>query len=224
MTSDIETVLGWWDAILRKACHPSRFGGGTVAETTGDVTLSDGVVTLRFWRHDDAPAVFAACQDPLIGRFVPIPQPYSEDDARTFIEMRRRDRDGGDEQGFAIVDASTDELLGAISRHGPFGHRAMFGYWLAPAARGRGVATRSLRLIIDWTLATTAVIRLELYTDVENDASGRVAQRAGFEREGVRRAWDLDRDGRPMDVMFYVRIRGDEPPHPIDPVVRPEGS
>lgn len=133
-----------------------------------ETTLSDGIVTLRLWRPTDVPAVFAACQDPLIGRFVPIPQPYSEDDARAFIEMRGHDRDGGDEQGFAIVDMATDELLGSISRHGPFGHRATFGYWLAPDARGRGVATRSLRLIVGWTLATTDAIRLDLYTDIEN--------------------------------------------------------
>ena len=190
---------------------------------TIDVMLTDGVVTLRMWRPEDAPAVYAACQDPLIAKFVPIPQPYGEDDARGFIEMRRRDWDGegGDELGFAIVDASTDELLGSISRHGPFGHRATFGYWLAPRARGRGVATRSLRLIVDWTLATTETMRLDLYTDLENDASGRVAERAGFEREGVRRAWILDRDGRPMDVMSYVRVRSDdarEPPSSTEPV------
>jgi ribosomal-protein-alanine N-acetyltransferase len=187
---------------------------------TSDMTLTDGVVTLRAWRDDDAPAVFTACQDPLIARFIPIPQPYSEDDGRAFVELRRRDREGGDEQGFAIVDPSSDELLGAISRHGPFGHRAMFGYWLAPHARGRGVATRALRLITDWTLATTDVIRLDLYTDVENDASGRVALRAGFAREGIRRAWDFDRQGRPIDAMFYVLIRGDDPRHETDLAVR----
>jgi RimJ/RimL family protein N-acetyltransferase len=46
-----------------------------------------------------------------------------------------------------------------------------------------------------------------LYTDLENDASGRVAERAGFEREGIRRAWDLDREGRPIDAIFYVLVR-----------------
>lgn len=63
-----------------------------------------------------------------------------------------------------------------------------FGYWLAPWARGRGVATRALRLITDWTLETTDIIRLDLYTCPDNDASGRVAERAGYVREGVRRA------------------------------------
>src|SRR5450756_1698394 len=110
-------------------------------------------------------------------------------------------------RSFAIVDAATDELLGSIARHGPFGHRATFGYWLVPQARGRGAATRALRLITDWTIATTELIRLDLFSDVENDASGRVAERVGFEREGVRRAWDLDREGRPIDVIFYVLVR-----------------
>ncbi|MEO5939339.1 MAG: GNAT family N-acetyltransferase, partial [Candidatus Limnocylindrales bacterium] len=123
-------------------------------------TLSDGVVTLRRWRPADAPAVFAACQDPLIARFVPIPQPYELASAEGFVEARRNDEDGGHESGFAIVNADTETLLGAISRYGPIGHRAMFGYWLAPAARGRGVATRALHLIVDWTLTTTDVIRL----------------------------------------------------------------
>ena len=171
------------------------------------VTLTDGVVTLRPWRPDDAPAVFSACQDPLIARFIPVPQPYTEDVARTFVEVRRHDWATEDERSFAIVDPATGALLGAIARHGPFGHRATFGYWLAPQARGRGVATRALRLIVDWTIDTTDVIRLDLYTDLENEASGRVAERAGFVREGVRRAWDLDREGRPCDVIFYVRIR-----------------
>ncbi len=172
-----------------------------------EVMLTDGTVTLRPWRPGDAAAVFAACQDPLIARFVPIPQPYTADDARRFVEIRRADWDADEERSFAIVDPATDDLLGAIARHGPVGHRATFGYWLSPGARGRGVATRALRLVVDWTLATTRAVRLDLWTDLENDASGRVAERAGFAREGIRRAWDLDRAGRAIDVVFYVLVR-----------------
>jgi RimJ/RimL family protein N-acetyltransferase len=84
--------------------------------------------------------------------------------------------------------------------------------WLAPWARGRGVATRALRLITGWTLETTDIIRLDLYTHTENDASGRVAERAGYVRESVRRAWDLDLEGNPEDAIFYVLIRGDRQP------------
>lgn len=169
--------------------------------------LTDGVVTLRLWRAGDAEAVFEACQDPLIARFIPIPQPYTMAVAADFVARRDAETMAGPSAHLAIADAVTDRAIGSISRHGPDGHRAMFGYWLAPVARGRGRMTRALVRMVDWSLATTDVIRLELYTDVDNDASGRVAARAGFEFEGVRRAWDLDRDGRPVDCRFYVRIR-----------------
>jgi RimJ/RimL family protein N-acetyltransferase len=169
--------------------------------------LTDGVVRLRPWRPTDAQAVFEACQDPLIARFVPIPQPYTIESAAGFVTGSAADHETGPSGHFAIVDPATDRLLGAISRHGPNGHRAMIGYWLVPDARGHGYITRAVRLLADLTFDTTETIRLELYTDVENDASGRVALRAGFEREGIRRAWDLDRDGRPIDAVFYVRLR-----------------
>lgn len=97
-----------------------------------------------------------------------------------------------------------------MTRHGPYGHRATFGYWLAPEARGRGAATRALRLVTDWTLRTTDAVRLDLYTMVGNDASERVAERAGYEREAVLRAWDVDGEGRPVDVVYYALIRQPE--------------
>jgi ribosomal-protein-alanine N-acetyltransferase len=172
-----------------------------------DPRLTDGVVRLRSWRPSDADAVFAACQDPRIARFVPIPQPYTMAVATGYVAFAAAENTAGPSAHLAIVDAADDTLLGAISRHGGDGHRAAFGYWLAPGARGRGVATRALRLLVEWTLATTDVIRLELYTDPDNDASGAVAVRAGFEREGVRRAWDVGRDGNPIDSVFYVRVR-----------------
>lgn len=178
------------------------------SNTTAAPVLSDGEVTLRPWHPDDAQAVFDACQDPLIALHTYVPVPYNMEHATGFIasctEAQAR---GSTAAGFAIVDAATDRVLGSMSRFPLDRHRASFGYWLAPEARGRGVATRALRLIADWTLATTEAIRLELYTDLDNPASGRVAERAGFTREGVRRAWDIGRDGRPIDVIFYVLVR-----------------
>jgi len=149
-----------------------------------------------------------ACQDPLIARHTYVPQPYALADAERFIGACTRARETDSTAvGFAVVDHATDRVLGSISRL-PLDHdRAGFGYWLAPWARGRGVATRALRLIGDWTLATTTAIRLELYTDVDNPSSGRVAERAGFVREGLRRNWERGRDGLPIDVIFYARVR-----------------
>ena len=185
-------------------------------ESRGGPSLSDGVVLLRPWVAGDAPAVYAACQDAEIARWTNVPQPYLPEHAEGFIAHSIEAWREGTAAMFAITDANGREMLGSISREPMNGHIAEFGYWLAPQARGKGAATRALRLIVDWTLATTSAIRLESYTDAGNDRSGAVLLRAGFEREGVRRAWDLDRASNPIDSIFYVRLRGDP--------VRPAGA
>ena len=79
---------------------------------------------------------------------------------------------------------------------------------MARQARGRGVGTGALRAAADWALATTAVFRLEAYIMVGNEMSGRMTERAGFQREGVLRAWDPLRDV-PVDCVAYSRLRSD---------------
>jgi RimJ/RimL family protein N-acetyltransferase len=171
-------------------------------------TLDLGDVVLRAWREADAPAVTEACQDPEIGRWVSIPQPYTLADARAFIAESSSmwaDRSGA---AFAIVDAESDRLLGAVSRFGPDGHHANVGCWITRGARGRGLGTRALRAVGEWTFATTGTIRLDAYIMVGNAASERMTERAGFRREGVLRAWDLLR-GEPVDCVVYAWIRSD---------------
>jgi [ribosomal protein S5]-alanine N-acetyltransferase len=170
--------------------------------------LDLGDIVLRPWRDADIPALVAACQDPEIARWVSIPQPYQLADAHAFIsESRSMWRDGSG-AAFAIVDAAADRLLGAVSRFGPEGHQATLGCWVVREARGRGIGTRALRAVADWTLSSTAVIRLDAFIMVGNTTSERMTERAGFEREGVLRAWDLLR-GEPVDCVVYSRIRTD---------------
>jgi RimJ/RimL family protein N-acetyltransferase len=180
-----------------------------VADEPGTILTIDELV-LRPWLKTDAPALLAVCQDPEIARWVTIPQPFLPADADAFIANAMTMWRDGTGAPFAIVDASDDRLLGAVTRFGPDGHQATFGLWLAPEARGRGVGARSLRLVADWTFATTAAIRLDAYIMVGNEASNRMTERAGFRREGVARAWDLHHDGVPVDCVVYSRIRGDE--------------
>jgi RimJ/RimL family protein N-acetyltransferase len=175
-----------------------------------DTILTIDDLVLRPWHPSDAAAVLAVCQDPEIARWVTIPQPFLPADADAFIENARGMWRDGTGAPFAIVDASTGRLLGAVTRFGPDGHQATFGLWLAPAARGRGVGTRALRLVSDWTFATTGAIRLDAYIMVGNEASNRMTERAGFQREGIARAWDVHHDGVPVDCVVYSRIRGDD--------------
>jgi RimJ/RimL family protein N-acetyltransferase len=77
-------------------------------------------------------------------------------------------------------------------------------------ARGRGLATRALVLTARWALGHEDVARVQLRADVENEASRRVAEKAGFRLEGVLRAahWS-PRQQRRLDWAMYSLLPGE---------------
>ena len=164
--------------------------------------LTDGVVTLRPWRLDDVPALVAACNDPTLTRWLPnMPSPYTAAAGREFFESQpARNAEGSGNVG--VFDAQSGELLGACGFGAKPSERYEFGYWVASAHRWRGIAPRALRLIARWVAENTGAGRLQLHADVENIASQRVAEKAGFTREGVQRSW-IDVRGERRDMVSY---------------------
>jgi RimJ/RimL family protein N-acetyltransferase len=79
---------------------------------------------------------------------------------------------------------------------------AQFGYWLAAGARGRGLATRAVKLMTGW-LFTLGAARVFVTIVSENEASAAVARRAGFTYEGTLRAYGV-REGRREDVDVFA--------------------
>jgi RimJ/RimL family protein N-acetyltransferase len=150
-------------------------------------TLHDDTVRLRPPEAGDAVAIAAAVQDPDIPRFTAVPSPYTVADALAYLEHSRASWRSGDAAPFVIVDAGPGTLLGSIGLHdlATADRSAHVGYWVAAPARGRGIATRALRLVARWALQDLAVGRLELYTFVENERSQRVAANAGFTCDGI---------------------------------------
>jgi hypothetical protein len=82
------------------------------------------------------------------------------------------------------------------------------GYWLGPWARGRGVATRAVKLLARWSFEQLGLERLALHTSSDNLASQAVAGRAGFTREGVLRSWE-ERHGERADIVVFSQISRD---------------
>ena len=73
------------------------------------------------------------------------------------------------------------------------------GYWMAPWARGQGLATEAARAVAEWLLVTQGFQRLELRAAPGNVASVKVALNAGFHREGVLRDAGITHSG-PVDL------------------------
>ncbi|MCZ7588426.1 MAG: GNAT family N-acetyltransferase [Gaiella sp.] len=111
----------------------------------------------------------------------------------------------GDVAVFVIADATHGEPLGLVELHLTTGDPALasLGYWLRAEARGRGFATFAVRSVAGWALDQLGVQRLQLTTAPDNIASQRVAERAGFTREGLLRGWmpNAERAPRQRDVL-----------------------
>jgi RimJ/RimL family protein N-acetyltransferase len=171
--------------------------------------LRGGRVVVRPFRIEDIDDVAAACADPEIqGYLTHLPHPYTRDDARWWItEGSVAAFDRGD-WAYGVADPATDRIIGGVGggRRGRRG--AEIGYWVAPWARQRGVATEAARLLAAHAFAT-GVQRLELRTHPENVASQRVAVGAGFTREATARGAGELRDGTPYDLIVWVRLNTD---------------
>lgn len=160
-------------------------------------------LVLRPPTHDDVAAIVAGCSDPEAARFIPVlPVPYTEADARWWLETNDERYETGQEVPFAITEPPDDELLGVISVQLHDG--GSIGYWLGPAARGRGLMTEALQAVTHWA-ETQDVRGLCLAAHVDNVASQRVAEKAGFTRAAGLVPHDPPfRDGR-ADAVRYAR-------------------
>jgi RimJ/RimL family protein N-acetyltransferase len=175
-------------------------------------TLPAGPWSLRPWREDDVDQVWAAFQDPEI-RLWNGGGVASRTDALVLLG-RRLDWSSGDHASWAVTGAGTDDVLGSVSLHSidRFHGGASVGYWTAPDARGRGLAAVAVDAVCRWSFDVLPIDRIELCHAVENTASGRVAEKAGFLLEGrLRRSYRYG-DGEKHDELLWARVAGDPAP------------
>jgi [ribosomal protein S5]-alanine N-acetyltransferase len=173
-----------------------------------DPPLEQNGLRLRPWSLGDVDDVVRCCNEEQVRRFLPpIPIPYTPLDAEEFItgadDLLERDS-----LTMVTSDAASGALRGAVGMRLLEPEVVQFGYWVDPEACGRGVATTALTLISRWALRELAPARLQLFTDVENDVSMRVAERAGFTREGLLRNW-YDLRGERRDAVMFSLLPGD---------------
>jgi RimJ/RimL family protein N-acetyltransferase len=134
-----------------------------------------------------------------------IPQPYLDGEARMWVEQASSFWRAGTSAPFAVTDAETGTVLGGVG----FGwvgdeHVGEVGYWLRSAVRGRGLTGRAVVLVSRWSFEELGCERLQLRADSDNVASQRVAEKAGFTREGVLRSVHFNpRQERRVDFVMF---------------------
>jgi RimJ/RimL family protein N-acetyltransferase len=168
----------------------------TTIETTGSVVarLSDGVVTLRAHSPADAEAIVEQSADPDSLRWTTVPRPYSRTHAMTFIEGNLRAwGEPAATRSWAIEwtdPAGTARFAGTIDlRPGAAASVGELGFGLHPDARGHGVMSRAVRLILSHAFEKPVwgvpVTRVHWRAVVGNWGSRRAAWSTGFTFHGT---------------------------------------
>jgi RimJ/RimL family protein N-acetyltransferase len=170
-------------------------------------TLSDGQVTLRPLREDDIEAVLAACQDPLISAFTPVPYPYDLEMAEEFVRGAALGYLNHQSITFAIE--SEGKLAGTIALHSLSiaNHCAEVGYWMSADHRGKGICTSALKIISKLALEVMAFRRVQGLADDDNFASHKVLERAGYKREAQLAQRVTKSDGTQRDMLLYAIVQ-----------------
>jgi RimJ/RimL family protein N-acetyltransferase len=107
----------------------------------------------------------------------------------------------------AIVDARLEVVLGSCDIRRPDPDDAALGevgFLLAEEARGRGVATRAVGLLVDWSFRELGMERVQGLVRPDNPRSAKVFERLGFRREGLLRGYRAGEAGREDRVLSSV--------------------
>lgn len=162
-------------------------------------------LVLRPWREDDIPFLVSAYAAP---DMTTQGGPLNASDLRALLPRLAPTRenlvlaievDGEPVGQVAVTAIDTRHLTGWVS------------YWSHPNTRGRGHVARAVATLARFAYDELGLERLELGHRVNNPASGRVAEKAGFVAEGVERQKLKYGDER-FDVRTMARLVSDPQP------------
>ncbi len=125
-----------------------------------------------------------------------------------FIAQTQREATAGTGLHFAIYEQNV--IVGIIGyvRIDPANRGAYIGYWLAADAQGRGIMTRAVTALYTYGFAKLDLHRQVILCAEKNTASCAVAERCGFQFEGVSRDAEWLYDAY-VSLRVYARLRTD---------------
>ncbi|HXQ15109.1 MAG TPA: GNAT family N-acetyltransferase [Caulobacteraceae bacterium] len=166
-------------------------------------TLTDGVIWLDSHTVEDAEAHHAGEDDEMIRRFDGTEKATLDQmrgAMRRWIAMRAA---GGPQFAYAMRDSAGGVLMGGCEMQRRRPNTAHVSYWLYPAFRGRGYASRGLALLCAEAAKIDGIATVEADIAADNLASRGVALRNGFVQAGT--VTDKTWSGAIVTLDRYVR-------------------
>ncbi len=157
-------------------------------------SLTDGVIVLNGYTSDDIAAHLAGEDEETARRFGWWPQTSTEATVRdAFDRWAHSWETAGPTRTFAVREAQTGRLVGGCELRLHHGGPAEVSYWTSASHRRRGHATRALAMLLHYA-RSIGVTQAEAHIAEDNQASRRVAEKAGFYLAGT----FTDEDGTGM--------------------------
>ncbi|MET8568285.1 GNAT family N-acetyltransferase [Streptomyces sp. NPDC004783] len=161
-----------------------------MTSTFPNISISTERLVLRPLDEDDVPALAAMMNDEQVAAWTHVPQPFTEQGARTWItEYAPAERTAGRGLDLAVTEFLTQRLVGVVQLTKTNWHvrSTELSYIVAPWARGEGYASEAALATAQWLFGDQKFERIELRTAADNTASQQVAQKIGCISEGVLR-------------------------------------
>ena len=172
--------------------------------------LTDGVVVLRPWRQEDIEEALAG-HDDLIAHWWGLPDSPTPEQHRAAIE-RWHEGYADKRRWVGFVVQHEGEIVGAVNVRKIGEGTGELSWTLYAGQRGKGYATRAVRLLSDYAIDVLGLGRVEAKIEPGNEKSIRVATRAGLRREGVRRVPPGAGDrAETTEYVVLARLATDEP-------------
>jgi RimJ/RimL family protein N-acetyltransferase len=137
-----------------------------------------------------------------------IPFPYTvqnaEDWIRSVVELENIQ---GLTNNWAIINKN-EGLVGGLGLHqmyGPESHKDEIGYWLAKPFWNQGIMTEVLKIFCEFCFEQRELSRIEAGVFSNNEASMRVLEKVGFEKEGYLKKCFI-KQGRYIDSVLYAKV------------------
>lgn len=180
---------------------PLRLHGQVSAQPT----LRTERLILRPFAEDDAPDIQRLAGElEVADTTLRVPHPYPDGAATIWIVESAFAWETGKGASYAITDAESGDLLGAIGLAiAPEHAYAEMGYWISREYWNRGLCTEAARAVLELAFDSLSLHRVQARHFTRNAASGRVLQKVGMHFEGMQR--DAVRKwGRFEDIALYA--------------------
>lgn len=135
-----------------------------------------------------------------------LPFPYTEDDAKDYIQAMLS-ADPNSTFAFAIVvDERVVGSIGAFRCDNIHNQTAELGYYIGEAYWGQGIATAAVKQVCHYIFHYTNILRIFAEPFAYNQGSCRVLEKAGFQCEGILRK-NAVKNGKVLDMKMYSFIK-----------------